>query len=274
MGLIQLVYSDLNGTLVHQHTMSDMIRLYKGDEAFKKSDSLFKKQTNGTATMEETFARAGPLTQGLTLRQTIEYTRFHMKYIDGFHEFIDALHNSGIPLVIISTGYSVTIYVIREQVGKGKIHGYISNSLKFGIDGDVNSTLREDELEQLVAQYFANPESAKDIKYDKLQATGVVELRIKDEAAKVKLILDYARKHFPSLNPNQIAHIGDTIGDSEAIYGIAKLGGLGIAFNYNAELERFLKERLSSKIIPGDIVLIGPKSNVSNLIHVVPHLVK
>ena len=57
---IQLVSSDLNGTLVHQHTMSDMIRLYIGKEQFEKANEVFKKQTSGTASMEEAFQNAEP----------------------------------------------------------------------------------------------------------------------------------------------------------------------------------------------------------------------
>lgn len=272
MTRIKLVSSDLNGTLVHQRTMSDMIRLYLGEEAFRQTDSVFKRQTSGTASMEEAFAIAGPLTRGLTLRQAIEYTRTHMKYVDGFNEFINNLHNAGILLVINSTGYSVTIYAIREQIDKAKIHGQIGNSLKFGVNSDPNSTLREDELEELVAQYFANPESQRSDAYNRIKATGIIELGIQNEAAKARLILDYARKDFPALKPDQIAHIGDTMGDSGGIYDIAKAGGLGIAFNYNEALERFLREKLASEAIPGRIVFVDRKNESVNLMKVLSHL--
>src|SRR3989344_6331454 len=140
----KLVSSDLNGTLVHQHTMSDMIRLYCGEEKFRQADAVFKRQTSGTATMEEAFANAGPLTKGLTLRQAIEYTQHEMKYVNGFAEFLDALHQRNIPFVINSTGYSVTIHAIRALAGRDKIHGQIGNTLEFGIDGDAKAALRDD----------------------------------------------------------------------------------------------------------------------------------
>lgn len=272
MRLIQLVSSDLNGTLVHQHTMSDMIRLYIGEEAFRQAASVFKRQISGIATMEEAFAIAGPLTKGLTLRQAIEYTRTHMRHVDGFHEFIDTLYNARIPLVINSTGYSVTIYAIREQVSRAKIQGNIGNFLKFGENGNPNSTLREDKLEALIVDYFVNPESARKDIYDNIKATGVIELGIKDEIAKAKLIVDYARKHFPDVKHHQIAHIGDTMGDSEVIYAVAKAGGLGIAFNYNEALERFLREKIEAEAIAGRIVFVAPQSESANLMRVVPHL--
>lgn len=272
MPQIKLVSSDLNGVLVHQHTMSDMIRLYLGEEAFRQADYVFKRQVSGNATMEEAFAIAGPLTKELTLRQAIEYTRTHMEYVDGFNDFIDNLHNAGIPLIINSTGYSVTIYAIREQIGKAKIHGQIGNSLKFGVNNDPNSTLREDELEELVTQYFTNPEHQRRNIYDNIRATGIVELGIQDEAAKARLLLTYAQQHFPALKPNQIAHIGDSMGDSEGIYGIAREGGLGIAFNYNKALERFLRAKLASESIHGRIIFVDPKSENANLMNFLPHL--
>ena len=61
MAGVKVVSSDLNGTLVHQHTMSEMIRLYLGDTRFTEAKTIFEKQTNGEATIEEVFSRAGPL---------------------------------------------------------------------------------------------------------------------------------------------------------------------------------------------------------------------
>src|SRR3989344_4021353 len=106
MARIKLLSSDLNGTLVHQHTMSDMIRLYIGEEQFQQANGWFKLQTAGLAGIEEVFQKASPLTKGLTLRQAIEYTKEHLRYLHGFSEFANSLAEQGIPLIINSTGYS------------------------------------------------------------------------------------------------------------------------------------------------------------------------
>lgn len=269
---IRLISSDLNGTLVHQHTMSDMIRLYIGQQQYQQADEIFRRQTSETATMQEAFQIAGPLTKGLTLRQAMEYTRTHMRYLNGFHEFVDELAKLGIPLVINSTGYSATIYAIREQIGHDKMHGHIGNILKFGLDGDPNKTLSEDELERKAAQYFSSQEQSSDQSYDRIRATGEVELGIIDEAAKVKLMLEYAARHFRGINPSEMAHIGDTMGDSGGILGIAKLGGLGIAFNYNQELEDFLRKKMETEDISGKIIFIDKKSKNSDLRNVMPYI--
>lgn len=270
--MIKLLSSDLNGTLVHQHTMSDMIQLFIGEQQYQQANEAFKRQTSGTASMEDAFGIVGPLTKGLTLRQAIEYTRAHMTYVDGFPGFVDTLAQHGIPLVINSTGYSVTIYAIREQIGKFKIHGSIRNFLRFGVNADIGETLTEEELERKVKAYFLDSESVNYPMYDKIQATGAIDLGITDEEAKPRLILEYAVRYFGSVQPSEIAHIGDTMADSGCIYGVAKMGGLGIAFNYNPALERFVKETLASETLPGRMVLVDPKSRTSSLMHVVPHI--
>jgi len=271
---IKLFSSDLNGTLVHQHTMSDMIRLYVGREQFTKAHSVFKRQTRGTATIEEAFHIVGSLTRGITLRNAIEYTKYHLEYIDGFHEFIDYLHSEKIPLVINSTGYSVTIYAIREKVGCDKIHGYIGNFLRFGLDADPRMTLHEYELEKMVRSYFIDPSAAYDQSYDRIKATGVIDMGIGNENAKVAMLLKYADEYFSGIDPMWIAHIGDTMGDSAAIIEIAKMGGIGIAFNYNKALEQFLLSRMSCETIKGKILMVGKKNSKVNLVSVLSALYK
>lgn len=258
---ISVVSSDLNGTLVHQHTMSDMIRLYLGEEKFQKANAVFKRQTSGKASMEEAFSTAGPLTRGLTLRQAIGYTQEHMKYVNGFSDFVNHLSQRDIPFVINSTGYSVTIYAIREKV-EDKIHGQIGNRLVFGTDADPRQALRENELEAHVRKFFTDPQQPV---YDRLQATGEIELGIQDEAAKVILINEYCARHFPNVKPNEIVHIGDTMGDSGGIIGIAKQGGIGIAFNYNEALEDFLRTEIAKEDVFGRVSFVDKKSKTSDL---------
>ncbi len=271
MSKMKLVSSDLNGTLVKQHTMSDMIRLYIGDQQYRQASDIFERQTSGAASMEEAFQTAGPLTKGLSLREALEYTRTHMEYLDGFHEFIDALTKHNIPLIINSTGYSVTIYAIQAQIGFGKIHGHIGNFLRFGINADQRETLREDELIAKVREYFANPEAAKETIYDLIQATGIIDLGIADEEAKAQLIQEYAARNF-GLGLSEVAHIGDTMGDCGGIMGIARGGGVGIAFNYNSALRQYLNRVLRDESIAGRIYFVDPKSGSSNLVHVLPLL--
>lgn len=272
--MIKIVSSDLNGTLVHQHTMSDMIRLYIGEKEFRIANDVFKRQTAGKASMEEAFSTAGPQTKGLTLRQAIRYTFDHMNYVDGFHDFVTELHQRKIPFVINSTGYSVSIHAIRATIGQHKIHGYIGNILEFGLNGDSASALREDELEQKVKMFCAEPEAAvHNFEYDQIKAIGVVHLGIHDEAAKAQLLFAYIEKHFSDIKKNEIAHIGDTMGDSGGILGVAQEGGTGITFNYNDALEQFLRNKIAENpALENHLLFIDKKETRANLRKLIPYL--
>lgn len=264
-----IVSSDLNGTLIHQHSMSDMIRLFCSGENFRIADAVFRKQTSGTATMQEAFGTAGPLTRGLTLRQAIEYVRTHMRFVSGFDEFIAFLRSHDVPLVVNSTGYSVTIYAIQAMLGDTAIQGHLGNILKFGKDGSPDCVLEEAELRQMVFDYFDPPAAYAQV-YDRIQATGDVELGIVDESAKADLVARYVLKNFPSCGLCDVVHMGDTMGDSGGIAGVASSGGNGIAFNYNETLEAFL--RTQSPDVLARIHFVDPKSRTADLRHVLPVL--
>jgi hypothetical protein len=116
-----------------------MILEYLGQCAFDKAWRIFQKQTEGKASMKEAFDTAGPLTCGLTLRQAIEYVEKHLTFVDGFHELLAYLRGIGAPLVINSTGYTVTLYAIREMLEAGDVlHGFIGNELHFSWHGSLD----------------------------------------------------------------------------------------------------------------------------------------
>ena len=62
------------------------------------------------------------------------------------------------------------------------------------------------------------------------------------------------------------------MGDSEGIFNIAKLGGLGIAFNYNQELESFLKKKMEKEKIKGHIIFIDKKTEEADLQHIIKYI--
>ena len=269
---IKLISSDLNGTLVHQHTMEDMIRLYKSKEDFKKADNIFKMQTSGTATMKEAFDIAAPLSKGITLRQAIEYTQKSMKYINGLKELLDFLAGKNIPFIINSTGYSVTFYCIKEKFGADKIHGFIGNYLLFGVNEDINKKIGGKVLREKVRNFFSGANASKDMAYDKIKATGKIKLGIKNEEDKPKLINNYVKRHFKNIALNEVVHIGDAMGDSIGILDAAKSGGLGIAFNYNEELENFLKKKMRTEDIDGNIIFVDKKNGNADLRRIIPYI--
>jgi phosphoserine phosphatase len=260
---IRLVSSDLNGTLVHQHTMSDMIRIAFPDEParYEKAKAVFAQQTSGLLSMKETFEIAGPLTKGLSLRKAIEYARSEMRFLTGFDELLSAFGRKGIYFVINSTGYTVTTEVIRAVYGTEKIHEVICNRLIFGQKGQADKAVSDNDLSALVKNYFLGRHSDKI--YDELLATGEVELGIGDESQKAQQLFEIAERL--DIPRTALAHIGDTMGDSRGIYETAFNGGLGIGFNYNDALKTYLEGVLRNEKLPGEILLIEAKSETSDL---------
>jgi hypothetical protein len=267
---IKLVSCDLNGTLVHQHTMMDMIRCgFPHQPArYHKAKDIFTRQTCGQMSMQAAFAAAAPLTRGLSLRKAIEYALTEMKFIDGFEEFLFALHKDKIPFVINSTGYSVTIQVIKALYDPAKIAGVICNRLVFGWKGDPSYIIEENRQAELVNDYVMRKKTSG--VYDDILTVGIVELGIGDEDQKAVLLGNIARKM--NIAQNAVAHIGDTMGDSAGIAQVARNGGLGIAFNYNQALKNYIDDLLAHEKIEGRILLIDPKGRDADLRHLLPHL--
>lgn len=260
---IQMVSSDLNGTLVHQHTMSDMIRLAfpHEPERFEKAKSAFTRQTAGQLSMEETFRIAGPLTKGLGLKTAIEYTLSKMRFLGDFKDFIRTLRGKNIRFVINSTGYSITTEVIKVVYGAEHIDDVICNRLIFGHHGKI---FTETELSGLIMKYVHGDRNNPI--YDDIAAVGTVELGIKDENEKARLLFEIAdRLNIPK---TALVHIGDTMGDSGGICEVARHGGIGIAFNYNQALKKHLENILVHEKIKGRILFIDTKSEHSDIRHI------
>jgi phosphoserine phosphatase len=230
-------------------------------ERYEKAKAAFDKQTSGLLSMKEAFKIAGPLTKGLSLGNAIDYARSVMRFLNGFDKFIAALHERNKYFVINSTGYSVTTEVIKALYGQEKVQGVICNRLVFGWEGDPASSIDEDNLGELVSDYL---QGARDKNvYDEILATGDVELGIQDEGEKASLLFNLAEKL--GIPREATSHVGDTMGDSGGICGVARNGGLGIAFNYNEALRNHLENVLSTEKLRGRIILAEPKSETANL---------
>lgn len=63
------------------------------------------------------------------------------------------------------------------------------------------------------------------------------------------------------------------MGDSGGIVGVAKAGGMGVAFNYNQPLKDFVEKEISkNQNIRERILFIDQKSEDSDLRHIIPYL--
>jgi phosphoserine phosphatase len=269
MPSIKLLSSDLNGTLVQPHTMQEMIRVGFPEEPvrYEKARAAFALQTEGRLSLAETFRIAGEQTRGLPLRIAIEYAMRQMPFMAGYRSLMSFVENHGIHLAIVSTGYTVTLHAIRYSTLAIPFHARC-NRLVFAHSG--GTVLGEEELESLVRQYIQRPGASSRGLYDSVRATGEVVLGIQDEGDKARLALDLARSL--GVPFAHVAHMGDTMGDSEGILGVARAGGLGIAFNYNQALAAFLLREGAAEIESGHILLVEPKGPDSDLEKVIPLL--
>jgi len=262
---IELFSSDFNGTLVHQHTMSDLIRVHGTPGDFARAKKLFDNRIEGKISVGDLLSGLGPLSQGITLRNAIDYTENHLTFVKGFVKFLEFLRRENVPLLINSTGYSVTMYALREIYGREYFNEFICNRLEFGWDGNPARAIEDEELEEMIEAYFRAKKYRKFDSYDNVKATGRIHLSISEESAKTERLLNYLTVRRPDITLDRVVHLGDTMGDSRIIVDIAKAGGIGIAFNYNEPLEKFLVRTINDKCMLGTILMLEPKGETADL---------
>lgn len=313
---IKIVSSDMNGTftggskpvviggkeqVLAEHTMSHMILNHAGEQAFLQAKEVFGRQTSGKATMQEAFGNAAPYYAEMPLRKAIEYAIpanaedvRHVKFIQGFWDFLGSLADKGMQFLVNSTGYDVTAYVVQEQArqllqDRNPVMPYsIGNHLLFATKEEAAKaqkglvtlnleelSLRQNMLRELVGKYFTDVQTAQnDPIFDQWVATGQLHIGLPSEAAKAELLFAYLQTARPDVKPEEVAHIGDTYGDSGGIIGVAKAGGIGIAFNYNDPLKDAIYKEVRADIDSGDTNLAdriffvdtkGPNSDMRRL---------
>lgn len=270
MAAVGFLSSDLNGTLVHSHTMQEMIRWAFPNEPkrWEEASRAFAGQTQGSLSIAEAFAVAGACSKGLALRSAIMYSMTGVRFLEGYDSLMGFLRSRKLPLAIISTGYTVTLYTIR-YASRTVPFKFVCNRLVFALGGE-GEPMGEERLEQLVRDFVLRPELRDSALYDDIRATGEVLLGIEDEAQKAEFALQMASQI--GIPPQAVAHMGDTMGDSMGILGVARAGGLGIAFNYNQALEFFLRKEGARELALGRIRLVDPKGTNAHLEHVIPLL--
>ena len=269
MTRIRLLSTDLNGTLIHSSTMLEMILVGFPEEPrrYETASRAFALHEDGKLSIEDTFRIAGEQTRDLPLGVAIDYALNRMTFVDGYSDFIAFLKQHQLQIAIVSTGYSVTLYAMRYADARYKFN---SNFNRLIFSAENGQEVPEHELEILVRRYIENSASRNDKIFSNTRATGEVVLGIRDEGDKARTALAMAQIF--GIAPSQTMHMGDTMGDSMGILGVAKAGGLGIAFNYNHSLEAFLRSEGKREIDAGHIALIDPKGPRSDLRHVLPHL--
>ena len=113
--LVDLVSVDVNGTSVWQHTMTDMLRIFKGpgdsEQAYRAVKKHFKGE-NPNALLTA-FLSTAMLYKGLSLHDVINYSQNYLienrnipdpnnkhGFVTGFEEFVDELYQNQIKVTL------------------------------------------------------------------------------------------------------------------------------------------------------------------------------
>ncbi len=167
-----MVVLELDGAVVHGHTPSELIHAgfplqpERDEQAFK----LYQKESTGNVKPDETLLQYATLARGLSLRRAIEFATFKMRFINGFDTFIEILYQKNVPLILVSSSFSIITETIRWLYGPDRFQAVLANSLAFGLEKDPEAVISEEKLISLVQRYFHRDRDHQ--AYDKITATG------------------------------------------------------------------------------------------------------
>jgi hypothetical protein len=188
----RMVVLELEGAAVHGHTPSELIRagFPFEPERCEKALDLHEKESAGDAKPEEALVQYSNLARGLSLRRAIEYATFKMRFVNGFDIFIQTLYQKNIPVLLISSGFTIITEAVRQLHGPDRFLSVAANPLVFGVKKRSETVISEEKLMSLVQRYFHR---ARDHQaYDKMAATGDCTVLIAGPLQKASWILELA----------------------------------------------------------------------------------
>ena len=259
----QMVVLELDGSAVHDHTPSELIRagFPLQPERYEQAFDLFQRENTGNVKPEEALLQYASTTRGLTLRRAIEYATFKMRFIKGFDTFIEILNQKNVPLLLVSSGFSIVTEVIRQLYGPDRFQAVLSNALAFGLKKDPKAIISEKKLITLVQRYFHRSRGHQ--AYDKIVATGECNAVNSDPVQKAGFFAEMAAGlniPFEAVN-----YVCSSFKDRETFLAVVRLGGRVIAFNYEESLKDTIQEKQGDNHLENKIKWTTPKSRRANL---------
>ena len=259
----QLVVLELDGAMVHDHTPSELIRagFPLEPERYEQAVDLYQKEITGVAKPEEAFLKYSTLVRGLSLRRIIEYTTFKMRFINDFETFIEMLYRKNIPVLLVSSGFSIIAEAVRQLHGPDRFQAVMANPLVFGLKKKPETVISEEKLMSLVQRYFHR---ARDHQaYDKLTAIGNYNVVTANPLQKARLICEQAME----LNiPFQgITYVCSSQKDRDTLLSIIESGGRAVVFNFEESMEDIICECTKNHSSDDVIQFTTPKSRRANL---------
>ncbi|MGD9106887.1 MAG: hypothetical protein PVJ87_08630 [Desulfobacterales bacterium] len=259
----QLVVLELEGAVVHDHTPSELIRsaFPLEPERYDQALDLYEKESAGDAKPEETLLEYSTLACGLSLRRAIEYATFKMRFVNGFDMFIETLYRRNIPVLLISSSFSIITEAVRQLHGHDRFLAVVANPLVFGLERRPNTLISEEKLMSLVQRYFHR---ARDHQaYDKMLATGDCNVLTADPLQKARLISELAME----LNiPFQaVTYVCSNPKDRETLLSITRSRGKAVVFNFEESMKALIRECPKNNPTEDAIQFTTPKSRRANL---------
>ncbi|WP_456432747.1 hypothetical protein [Thermosulfuriphilus sp.] len=244
---LKLLSWDVNQTLVAENTMVALAGL-AGHR--KRAQEIVEAQTAGRRPVETTLKELARLTAGLPLEDIVSYV-CSLPELPGLRLTLKAFCRAGLIQIINSTGYTVVLSlwnkILQRHLGEAPFSKIIANRLRF--EDSRGEEVPEEEVLETAVALLEGKRPQRD-----LFVSGDLDLVISAEEAKAVFLEQIIRQE--GLFMSEVAHIGDSMGDSEVIAWMAKNGGLGLAFNARPELVLFL-ERLSERRLPGQAVIVS-----------------
>ena len=259
----QLVVLELDGIVVHDHTPSELIRagFPLEPERYERALDLYQKECTGDATPQQVFLEYSALTRGLPLRRAIEYATFKMRFVNGFDTFVEMLYRKNIPVVLVSSGFSIITEALRQLHGPDRFQAVVANPLVFGLKKTPETLISEGKLMSLVQRYFHR---ARDHQaYDKIASTGDCNVLTADPLQKASLISKLAM----DLNiPFQaVTYVCSSQKDRETLLSITRSRGRAVIFNFEESMEVVIREYAKDNPSEDAIQFTAPKSRRANL---------
>lgn len=259
----QMVVLELDGAVVHDHTPSELIRagFPLQPERYEQAFDLYQMESTGKVNPEEALLQYATLARGLSLRRAIEYATFKMRFINGFDTFIEILYQKNVPLLLVSSSFSIITEAIRWLYGPDRFQAVLANSLAFGLEKNPEAVISEEKLISLVQRYFHR---ARDHQaYDKIAATGECNTITPNSLQKASFIAEMAAGlniPFEAVN-----YVCSSFKDRETLLTVARSGGRVIAFNFEESLEIVIQECQENNHAEDKIDRTTPKSRRANL---------
>jgi hypothetical protein len=259
----QLVVLELDGAVVHDHTPSELIRagFPLEPERYERALDLYQKESTGDAKPEEALLKYSTLARGLSLRRVIEYATFKMRFINDFDTFIEMLYRKNIPVLLVSSGFSIITEAVRQLHGYDRFQAVVANPLMFGLKKKPESVISEEKLMSLVQRYFHR---ARDHQaYDKMATTGDCKVLIADPLQKASLISELAM----DLNvPFQaVTYVCSDPKDRGTLLSVIRSRGRVVVFNFEESMEAIIREYTKDNPSEDAIQFTTPKSRRANL---------